>query len=145
MSPDEKPNPIARKQPIMRKVVLALMPCVAGSVYFFGWRSLALVAVSWIFGFLTEYAFCRHRKEPVSEAVFVTATIYAMILPPTVPWHVLIIGIVFAVAFSKEVFGGFGRNVFNPAMSGRCFVYICFPVAMTARWAPAAEGPLGAQ
>jgi len=144
MSPEGKPVSLLKKQPIMRKVILALVPCVAGSVYFFGWRSLAVVAVSWAAGFLTEYAFCRNRKEPVSEAVFVTATIYALILPPTVPWHVLVIGIVFAVMFSKEVFGGFGRNIFNPAMAGRCFVYICFPVALTAVWSPAAQGTWGA-
>ncbi len=144
MSPEEKTIPVLKKQVIMRKVLLALLPCVAGSVYFFGWRSLAVVAVSWLAGFLTEYVFCRSRKEPVSEAVFVTATIFPLILPPTVPWHVLVIGVVFAVAFSKEVFGGFGRNVFNPAMVGRCFIYICFPVAMTAAWAPAAQGPWGA-
>lgn len=144
MSPDRKAVPILRRQPVMRRVVLALTPCIAGAVYFFGWRSLVLVAVSWAAAFLAEYIFCRSRKEPVSEAVFVTATLFALILPPTVPWHVLIIGIVFAVVFSKEVFGGFGRNVFNPAMAGRCFVYICFPVAMTAVWSLPAQGPWGA-
>ncbi|MHC4095775.1 MAG: RnfABCDGE type electron transport complex subunit D [Planctomycetota bacterium] len=65
-------------------------------------------------------------------------------MPPTVPWHVLTIGVVFSVMFAKEVFGGFGRNIFNPAMAGRCFVYICFPVALTATWAPAAEQSWGA-
>jgi Na+-transporting NADH:ubiquinone oxidoreductase subunit B len=74
----------------------------------------------------------------------VTTTILALIMPPTVPWHVLIIGAVFAVMFTKEIFGGFGRNFFNPAMAGRCFVYICFPVAMTAVWAPVAQGRWGA-
>jgi Na+-transporting NADH:ubiquinone oxidoreductase subunit B len=64
-------------------------------------------------------------------------------MPPTVPLHVLTIGVVFAVAFAKEVFGGFGRNIFNPAMAGRCFVYICFPVALTSTWAPAAVGLWG--
>ena len=90
---------------------------------------------------IAEFAFCRTRDEPVSEAVFVTGMLYALALPPTIPWHVLIIGILFAVVFSKEVFGGFGRNVFNPALAGRCFVYICFPVALTATWSPPAEGP----
>lgn len=144
MNPVTKQTPMLRKQPVMRRVILALIPCIAGSIYFFGWRSLALVAVSWAAAFLAEYLFCRHRKEPVSEAVFVTATLYALILPPTVPWHVLVIGIVFAVVFSKEVFGGFGRNVFNPAMAGRCFVYVCFPVSMTAVWALPAQGLWGA-
>jgi len=65
-------------------------------------------------------------------------------MPPGVGWHVLLIGMAVAVVFSKEVFGGFGRNIFNPAMAGRCFVYICFPIALTAQWYPAAPGPWGA-
>ncbi len=133
-----------KKQPIMRRVMLALLPCVAGAVYFFGWRSLAMVLVAALTGFIAEFLFARKRNEPVTEAVFVTTTILALIMPPTVPWHVLVIGAVFAVVFTKEIFGGFGRNFFNPAMAGRCFVYICFPVAMTATWAPAATGRWGA-
>ena len=128
----------------MRRVIIAALPCVAGSVYFFGWRCLALIVVSCAAAFCAEFAFCRRRREPVSHAVFVTGLLYALVMPPTVPWHVLVIGIVFAVVFGKEVFGGFGRNVFNPAVAGRCFVYICFPVAMTGRWAPAADGSAGA-
>jgi len=143
-SPQQEGKPILRKQAIMRRVLIAAVPCMAGSVYFFGWRSLAVVAVSCLFGFLTEYLFCRSRGEPVSEAVFVSAVIFALVIPPNVPWHVLIFGIVFAIAFGKEVFGGFGRNVFNPAMTGRCFVYVCFPVALTSRWALPAQGPWGA-
>ncbi|HNS81433.1 MAG TPA: RnfABCDGE type electron transport complex subunit D [Kiritimatiellia bacterium] len=135
---------LLKRQPMMRRVILATLPCVAGSVYYFGWRSLAVIAVSCLAVFLTEYAFCRRRKEPVTEAVFVTGILYALVMPPTVPWHVLIIGVVFAIAFVKEAFGGFGRNVFNPAVAGRCFVYVCFPVAMTSTWAPVSQGPLGA-
>lgn len=95
-------------------------------------------------GFMVELIFTRRRGEPVTEAVFVTTTIFALIMPSTVPLHVLTIGIVFAVMFTKEIFGGFGRNIFNPAMAGRCFVYVCFPIALTATWAPAAVGPWGA-
>lgn len=128
----------------MRKVLLALVPCAAGSVYYFGWRSLAMIVFCAVTGFVLEWLFCRTRNEPVSEAVFVTAVLFALIMPPGVGWHVLFIGMGVAVVFSKEVFGGFGRNIFNPAMAGRCFVYICFPVALTAQWYPAAEGPYGA-
>jgi len=135
---------LIRKQSPMRRVIIACLPCIAGGVYFFGWRSLAVVAVSCLFAFLSEYLFCRSRKEPVSQAVFVTAILYALVMPPTVPWHVLIIGIIFAIVFVKEVFGGFGRNIFNPAVAGRAFVYICFPVALTAKWAPVAYGRWGA-
>lgn len=144
MAEKKKPKRILLKQLIMRKVLLALLPCIAGAVYFFGWRSLAMVLWASVVGFGVEYLFTRLRGEPVSEAVFVTTTIFALIMPPTVGWHVVTIGAAFAVMFTKEIFGGFGRNVFNPAMAGRCFVYVCFPVALTAVWAPAAEGVWGA-
>jgi Na+-transporting NADH:ubiquinone oxidoreductase subunit B len=135
---------LLRKQPAMRKVLLGLVPCAAGSVYYFGWRSLAMIAFCCAWGFLLEWLFCRTRKEPVSEAVFVTAVLFALIMPPGVGWHVLAVGMGFSVIFSKEVFGGFGRNIFNPALAGRCFVYICFPVALTGVWQPPASAPPGA-
>lgn len=144
MAQARKFSKILRKQLIMRRVILALVPCVVGSVYFFGWRCLFLVLWAAVVGFLVEFIFTRQRNEPVSEAVFVTTTLFALIMPPTVPIHVLTIGVAFAVMFAKEVFGGFGRNFFNPAMAGRCFVYICFPVALTSTWAPAATGIWGA-
>lgn len=133
----DKKSRVLLKQPVMRRMMLALAPCVAASVYFFGWRSLLIVLLSCLAAFATEYFFSRRRSEPVTEAVFVSGMIYALIMPPTVPWHVLIFGIVFAVMFGKMIFGGFGHNIFNPAMVGRAFVYVCFPVALTATWAPA--------
>lgn len=132
-----------KKQPIMRRMILAMLPCIMASVYFFGWRSLFVVVVSCTFAFATEHLFSRRRDEPVTEAVLVTGIIYALIMPPTIPWHILIFGIMFAVMFGKMVFGGFGSNIFNPAMAGRAFIYICFPVALTATWAPAAQGTWG--
>jgi len=144
MAQGKAPAKFLLKQLMMRRVLLALLPCVAGGVYFFGWRSLFMVAWAALVGFIVELIFTRRRGEPVTEAVFVTTTIFALIIPPTVPIHVLTIGVVFAVMFTKEIFGGFGRNIFNPAMAGRCFVYVCFPVALTATWAPVAQGSLGA-
>ena len=128
----------------MRRVLLALIPCIAGSVYFFGWRSFFIILWSGLVGFITEYIFTRTRNKPVTEAVFVTTTIFALIMPPAVKLHVLTVGVVFAVMFTKEIFGGFGNNIFNPAMAGRCFVYVCFPIALTAAWSPAADGFWGA-
>ncbi len=145
MSGEQKAkSPVLRRQPVIRRVLAALIPCIAGAVYFFGWRCLAMIVVASAAGFITEYIFCRMRKEPVSEAVFVTAWLFALIMPASCPWHVLVIGVVFAVMFGKEVFGGFGRNIFNPAIVGRAFVYICFPVALTAAWPQAAGGLFGA-
>ncbi len=144
MAENKKPKKLIRKQPPMTRVLIALVPSIAGGIYFFGWRSLALILAAAIIGFATEWMFCKNRNEPVSEAVFVTTTLFALVMPPNVPWHVLLIGTIFAVMFTKEVFGGFGRNIFNPALAGRCFVYICFPLAMTGLWAPVAQGPWGA-
>lgn len=144
MAEKKKPRKLLQKQVAMRRVLLALLPCIAGSVYFFGWRGLAVIIWAGAVGFFTEYIFTRRRGTPVTEAVFVTTTLLALVMPPTVPWHVLTVGTVFAVMFAKEIFGGFGRNIFNPALAGRCFVYVCFPVALTGTWAPVAGGPLGA-
>lgn len=132
------------KQKVMRQVLLALTPCIAGAVYYFGWRVLAMLVWAGVVGYGVEYLFARTRNKPVTEAVFLTTTLLVLVLPPSVPWHVLTIGTIFAVMMGKEVFGGFGRNIFNPAMAGRCFLYICFPVAMTGIWAPVATGPAGA-
>ncbi len=144
MKQEKGGNKILFKQLIMRRVLLALLPCVAGSIYYFGWRSLFIIIWCALIGFFTEYIFTRIRKKPVSEAVFVTTTIFSLIMPPTVGIHVLTIGVIFAVMFTKEIFGGYGKNIFNPAIAGRCFVYVCFPIALTASWAPVAAGPWGA-
>ncbi len=140
----KKPVKLLQKQPVMRRVLLALVPCVCGAVYYFGWYCLFVIALANLTGFIVEFIFTRKRNKPVTEAVFVTCTLFALVMPPTVPWHVVIIGAAFAIMFAKEVFGGFGRNIFNPALAGRAFVYVCFPVALTAAWAPVAQGPWGA-
>lgn len=131
------------KQPMMRKVLYALAPIILASVYFFGWRSLLLIIVSVLFGTLAEWTFKRKSKKPVTEAVFVTAVLYALTLPPATPFWVAAVGIIFGVVFGKEAFGGFGRNVFNPALVGRAFVYVSFPKFLTTEWNMPATGLLG--
>lgn len=135
---------VLQKQTIMRRVLLALVPCIAGGVYFFGWYCLFVVILANFTGFVIEYIFARRNKKSVSEAVFVTGTLFALVMPPTVPWYAVVIGMVFAIMFGKMVFGGFGKNIFNPAIAGRAFVYVGFPIALTGTWAPVAEGPWGA-
>lgn len=131
------------KQPMMRKVLYALAPIILASVYFFGWRSLLLITVSVLFGTLAEWTFKRKSKKPVTEAVFVTAVLYALTLPPATPFWVAAVGIIFGVVFGKEAFGGFGRNVFNPALVGRAFVYVSFPKFLTTEWNMPSTGLLG--
>lgn len=128
------------KQTLMRKVLISLIPVIISAVYFFGWRTLALIAVSIVSGTLTEWAFKRKGNKPVTEAVFVSSVLYALTLPPRTPYWIAVLGIAFGIMFAKEVFGGFGRNVFNPALVGRAFVYVNFPAFMTIQWTQPSRG-----
>lgn len=118
----------------MLRVCYALIPLVLASIYLFGWRSLALTGTVLFFGVITEALFTYPQGKPVTSAVFVTGLIFTLSLPPTIPIWMAIVGIVAGVAIGKMMFGGFGQNVFNPAMVGRCFIYITFPLQMTNRW-----------
>lgn len=127
------------KQNAMRSVVNSLAPVLVGAIYFFGWRSLLIVLVSIVSCVVTEWLFVRNTKPgKVSEAVFVTAMLYGLILPPTIPVFMVVLGAVFGILFGKMAFGGFGMNIFNPALVARAFVYITFPVHSTNRWVAAA-------
>ena len=128
-----------QKQPQMRKVILALVLPLIGSIFFFGWVSLFIVTLSIMTCVFTEWLFVHRKKGKISEAAFVTGLLFGLILPPTIPFTMVILGAAFAIVFGKMAFGGFAANIFNPAMVGRAFIYITFPVHMTARWIPAAE------
>ncbi len=130
-------------QKVMLRVCYALIPLVCISIYLFGLRSLALILVTAVFGIVTEALFTFRRDKPITSAVFVTCLIYSLSLPPTLPLWMAIIGIVVGVVMGKMVFGGFGQNVFNPAMVGRCFIYITFPIEMTNRWIEPFWGGVG--
>jgi len=127
-------------QPMMRKVEIALMPVLLGGVYFFGWRSLAMVLWVSAVGVATEYFMAKKRGDPVSEAVFVTAMLLGLSLPPTIPFWQAGVGMFVAILFGKEVFGGFARNIFNPAIVGRGFLYVCFPTDMTGKFTAVWQG-----
>ncbi|MFC1657446.1 RnfABCDGE type electron transport complex subunit D, partial [Candidatus Moduliflexota bacterium] len=128
----------------MIQVCYALIPCTAVSIFLFGWRSLALLAVAIIVGGGTEALFTLRAGKPVTSAVLVSSMIFALSLPPAVPLWMCAVGIAVGIGIGKMAFGGFGRNVFNPAMVGRCFLYISFPLHMTNRWAePFRGGPAG--
>lgn len=129
-----------QKQNMMRTVILSLIPLVISSIYFFGWRTLILMIVVSIFGVATEYIFVKRDNKKISEAIIVTCMLYTMTLPPTTPYWIAIVGIIFGVVFGKMVFGGFGRNVFNPALVARAFIYVSFPTALTIQWSKAMSG-----
>lgn len=132
------------KQMIMRRVLISLFPILLFAVYSFGLRVLAILAVVTVVGVLTEYLILRFMKGgsgvKIPEAVFVTCVLFTLILPATIPFWIAAVGISFGLLFGKGVFGGFGKNIFNPALVGRCFVFISFPNAMTMNWAKPFSG-----
>lgn len=123
----------------MTNVLTALCPLVIASIFFYGWRTIAVQLVVLAFAFLAEYLFTKAENKPVTESVFVTAILYTLTLPPSIPYWIAVVGILFGVVFGKMAFGGFGRNVFNPALVGRAFAYVCFPNFMTIHWTQAAS------
>ena len=133
-----------QKQAVMRRVLYSLMPIYAWSLFLFGWRVLALSVVVFGLGILSEFMMEKSRNKKVSEAVLVTCALLTLSLPPGVPLWIAAIAAVFAVVMGKGVYGGFGRNIFNPAITGRIFTYISFPLLMQTTWMiPGGFGTLG--
>lgn len=135
------------KQKMMTRVLISLVPILVFSIYQFGYRTLVLLAIVTIAGLLCEYGIMRlinGSKAKVSEALLVSCLLYTLTLPPSTPYWVAIVGIVFGIVFGKCVFGGFGKNIFNPALAGRCLIYVSFPAHLTIAWTqPFAGFPAG--
>lgn len=131
------------KQKMMRKVIYSLIPLIIAGIYFYGWRVLVLLTLVTITACLTEWIFVRKTTNKISEAVIVTSILFTLILPPKVPFFVAVLGIIFGVLFGKMVFGGFGKNPFNPALVGRAFIYVNFANVMTVEWVNPSEMILG--
>lgn len=128
---------------LMFAVVIAAAPAAIASIYFYGWRAVAIIIVSYLSGGIAEVAFSIIRKEEITEGFLVTGLLFPLILPPTIPLWMVAVGMVVGVVLGKEVFGGTGKNVFNPALVGRVFLTITFPVVMTTQWAVPASGAWG--
>ncbi len=118
----------------MSMVIVGLAPCLAAAFYFFGWRVLSMIVVSYAAGGAVEVAFAIIRKEDINEGFLVTGLLFPLILPPTLPLWMVGVGVAFGVLVGKEIFGGTGRNLFNPALVGRCFLFIAYPLQMTTGW-----------
>jgi Na+-transporting NADH:ubiquinone oxidoreductase subunit B len=127
----------------MSMVIIGLLPCVAASLYFFGLRVIPMIIVSYMAGGIVEVAFAVIRKEPIAEGFLVTGLIFPLVLPPTTPLWMVAIGCMFGVFVGKEIFGGTGRNLFNPAIVGRCFLALAYPAAMSSSWVEAGHGITG--
>lgn len=126
---------------IMYAVIASLVPAVAASLYFFRFRALFLLVSCVATCLITEALFLWLRRKPLHSlrdgSAIITGLLLAMTLPPSLSLELAIIGAVMAIAIGKQVFGGLGYNIFNPALVGRAFLQTAFPVAMTT-WIPPA-------
>ena len=118
---------------IMRDVLIALAPALLGSVYFFGLQALLVTLVSAAACVFFEWAYCRITKtncKIYDLSAVVTGVLIAFVCPPTIPIWTILIGDFFAIILVKALFGGIGRNIVNPALAARAFLF-SYPVLMT--------------
>ena len=119
----------------MRDVVLALMPALVVSTVVFGLDVLRVTALSVAscvaFEFLIQRFLVRGPLTISNWSAVVTGVLLAFNLPSTIPWWIVVIGAFVAIAIAKMTFGGLGKNPFNPAIVGRVFLLIAYPVQMT--------------
>ncbi len=137
ISPSPHTHGIETTRKLMYGVVLALMPAFLASVFYFGVGALIVTSVSVISCISFEYLIQRYiLKRPVSitdGSALVTGILLAFNLPSNIPVHIIVIGSLVAIGIAKMTFGGLGSNPFNPALVGRVFMLISFPVQMT-KW-----------
>jgi len=120
-------------QTIMRDVLIALCPALVLSIYFFGFRALTVTLVSMAACVFFEWLYCKIMK--VNNKVYdlsacVTGMLLAFVCPVTIPYWTIILGAAFAILLVKMLFGGLGRNIVNPALAGRAFMF-SWPVLMS--------------
>lgn len=120
-------------QTIMRDVLIALVPALLGSIYFFGFRALLVTLVSAATCVFFEWGFCKVRKlhcKTYDLSAVVTGVLLAFVCPVTIPYWTIILGDFFAIVLVKMLFGGLGKNIVNPALAGRAFLF-SWPVLMS--------------
>jgi Na+-transporting NADH:ubiquinone oxidoreductase subunit B len=136
----------------MMTVIVALIPCLlfgmwnVGHQYFvainetatfwtkfmFGfWKFMPLIIVSYGVGLAVEFIFAIYRGHSVNEGYLVTGLLIPLTMPIDVPLWMLAISVIFAVVIGKEVFGGTGMNILNPALTARAFLFFAYPIYMS--------------
>ena len=118
----------------MSMVIIGLLPATLAALYFFGLRVLPVIVVSYIAGGAVEVIFGLVRKESINEGFLVTGLIFPLILPPGIPLWMVAVGMALGVLIGKEVFGGTGHNIFNPALVGRAIIAVGYAKPMTSAW-----------
>lgn len=118
---------------IMADVIIALIPALVWSVYIFGIRSLSITLVSVLSCNVFEYLYRKIMKKSFSLSdlsATVTGILLAFCLPVSIPLWMPALGAFFAIVIVKQLYGGIGKNVVNPALAGRVFLFIAFPAEM---------------
>lgn len=132
---------------VMRQVIYALALGVAAQVYFFGFSVLVQIVLAIVTALSAEAFVLRLRGMQIAPSLndgsaVLTAVLLAIAIPSIAPWWIIILGVLFAIVFGKQLFGGLGNNPFNPAMLGYAFLLISYPLQMT-QWPSEFQGVLG--
>ncbi|MBQ1646498.1 MAG: RnfABCDGE type electron transport complex subunit D, partial [Prevotella sp.] len=119
----------------MYGVLIALLPALLVSFYFFGLGSVVVCLTSVLACMFFEWAITKYmlKAEPTLSdgSAIITGLLLGMNLPSNFPIWMIIVGALVAIGIGKMTFGGLGCNPFNPALVGRCFLLVSFPAAMT--------------
>ena len=131
-------------QKIMYRVVVAMIPALIWSVVVFGVDALRVtliaVAASVGFEYLVQRYVMKVKPSVTDGSALITGMLLAFNVPANLPWWIIIIGAFVSIGIGKLSFGGIGTNIFNPALVGRVFLLISFPVQMTSYPAPSGSG-----
>lgn len=119
-------------QSVMVDVLVALFPAAVAAVIFFGWRALLTMAICTLSAMVTEAIVLRKGNIFGDGSAAVTGLLLAMVLPPAPPWWLCVIGGATAIILGKQVFGGIGNNMFNPALVARAILMVSWAGHMTA-------------
>ena len=113
-------------QRLMLDVCIALLPALVGAIVFFGFRALTVTLFSVTACVLFEWAYRKLMKKDATHtdlSAVVTGVLLAFVCPPTIPYWVILIGAFFAIVLVKQLFGGIGMNIVNPALAARAFLF----------------------
>jgi electron transport complex protein RnfD len=124
---------------MMLVVILALIPGILTCIYVFGFGILINIVLAVTFALILEAGMLYLRKRPIKpylkdNSAILTAILLALALPALAPWWLTLIGIFFAIVVAKQLYGGLGYNIFNPAMTAYAVLLISFPAEMTTYW-----------
>ncbi len=131
---------------VMRQVIYALVLGVAAQVVFFGFSVLVQIALAIVTALSAEALVLRMRGIQITPSLcdgsaVLTAVLLAIAIPSIAPWWIIVLGVLFAIVFGKQLFGGLGNNPFNPAMLGYAFLLVSYPLQMT-QWPSEFQGVL---